>query len=60
MLVGYGVASQGWVLFELAYDAAGNTAIDQDGYLYDWDYENRPVRIYRPENRKIGDSHEWR
>ncbi|MBI9019352.1 MAG: hypothetical protein JEZ07_19035 [Phycisphaerae bacterium] len=29
----------------LAYDDAGNTTTDQDGYLYTWDYENRIVNI---------------
>jgi len=29
----------------LAYDAAGNLTTDEDGYQYEYDYENRIVRI---------------
>jgi len=31
----------------LAYDAAGNLVQDQDGYHYEYDYENRVTHIYK-------------
>jgi len=29
----------------LEYDAAGNLTTDKDGYIYEYDYENRIVKI---------------
>ncbi|MCK5000661.1 MAG: hypothetical protein KAS23_14055, partial [Anaerohalosphaera sp.] len=37
----------------LAYDDAGNTTTDNDGYVYTYDYENRVETITRPSDSTI-------
>jgi len=36
------------------YDAAGNLISDKDGYLYTYDYENRIVKIEKPDGADFG------
>ncbi len=34
---------------QIEHDAAGNMTVDKDGYKYDYDYENRIVKIEKPD-----------
>ena len=42
----------------LAYDTAGNLTTDKDGYEYEYDYENRIVRITKDGNDIAEDAYD--